>query len=270
MIRATQLKNKLLVYLCKSFIEQKSELNMKTIVLIMFVIAFTSCTSQQKLDSKTETITTSTEVVNTKLEFDFIAGKAHNHPTFAVWIEDLEGNYIETLYVTQYIASGTFLHGESEPGKWKNEPGNVRRPAALPYWSHKRNIKAPDGLYTPSPETAVPDAHTGATPKAGFTVKSGTKIADKMFRVLVEVNQPWDSNDFWTNGKYPDDINYKTSLQPALVYMATVSPGDAGKQLFLNPIGHSHPSGSTGELYTDLSTITTARDIFSKIAVTVK
>ncbi len=270
MIRAVQLKNKPLVYFFEIFIEQISELNMKTIVLTIFVIAFASCTSQQKLDSKTETITTRPDMVNTKLQFDFTAGKAHNYPTFAIWVEDLEGNYIETLYVTSYIASGTFLHGESQPGKWKKEPGNVRRPAALPYWSHKRNIKAPDGLYTPSPETAVPDALTGATPKAGFTLTSGTKITDKMFRVLVEVNQPWDSNDFWTNGKYPDDINYKTSLQPALVYMATVSADNAGQQLFLNPIGHSHPSGSTGELFTNLSTITTARDIFSKIAVTVK
>lgn len=243
---------------------------MKTIVLTIFVIAFASCTLQQMLDSKTETITTRPDVVNTKLQFDFTAGKAHNYPTFAIWVEDLEGNYIETLYVTSYISSGTFLHGESQPGKWKKEPGNVRRPAALPYWSHKRNIKAPDGLYTPSPETAVPDVLTGATPKAGFTLTSGTKTTDKMFRVLVEVNQPWDSNDFWTNGKYPDDINYKTSLQPALVYMTTVSPDDTGKQKFMNPIGHSHPSGSSGELFTDLSTITTARDIFSKIAVTVK
>ena len=243
---------------------------MKTIVFTMFLAILLSCTSQQKLDSQTETITTRPEVVNTKLKFDFTVGKAHNHPTFAIWVEDLEGNYIETLYVTSYIASGTFLHGESEPGKWKNEPGNVRRPAALPYWSHKRNIKAPDGLYIPAPETAVPDALTGATPKAGFTLATGTKFNEKMFRVLVEVNQPWDSNDFWTNGKYPDDFNYKTSLQPALVYSVTISTDDAGKQLFLNPVGHGHYSGKTGELFTDISTITTAREIFSKIAVKVE
>ena len=244
---------------------------MKTIVFTMFITVLMSCTSQQKLESKTETITTRPELINTNLRFDFTAGKAHNHPTFAIWIEDLEGNYIETLYVTSYIASGTFRHSESEQGKWKNEPGSVRRPAALPYWSHKRNIKAPDGLYTPSPETPVTDALTGATPKADFTLNTGSKVATgKMFRVLAEVNQSWDSNDFWTNDKFPDDFNYKTSLQPALVYAVTVSPGDSGKQLFLNPIGHSHFSGKTGELFTDISTITTAREIFSKISVTVK
>jgi hypothetical protein len=255
----------------KHLLNKKSELNMKTIVLTMFVIAFASCTSQQKIDSKTETITTSPEKINTKLEFDFIAGKAHNHPTFAVWVEDLEGNYIETLYVTQYIASGTFLHGESQQGKWLAEPGNVRRPAALPYWSYKRNIKAPDGLFTPSPETAVPDALSAATPSYNFTLKTGTMSdSKKMFRVLAEVNQTWDSNDFWTNSKFQGDFHYNTSLQPALVYAVTVSPENVGKTLVLNPIGHSHPSGSNGELFTDISTLTTARDIFSKIAVTVK
>ncbi|MGE0019260.1 MAG: hypothetical protein AB7S72_06310 [Draconibacterium sp.] len=244
---------------------------MKTIVFTMLITVLLSCTSQQKLDSKTETITTRPELINTKLSFDFTPGKAHNHPSLAIWVEDLEGNYIETLYVTQYYAKGNFGHGESEPGKWKNEPGNVRRPATLPYWSHKRNMKAADGLYAPSPETAVPDALSGATPKAGFTLKTGSKAdTGKMFRVLAEVNQPWDSNDFWTNDKYPDDFNYKTSLQPALVYAVTVSPNDNGKLIYLNPIGHSHYSGKTGELFTDISTITTAREIFSKIAVKVE
>lgn len=243
---------------------------MKTIVFTVFLAVMLSCTSQQKLDSKTETITTRPELINSKLEFELTPGKAHNHPSIAIWIEDLEGKYIETVYVTQYFARGNFGHGESEPGKWKNEPGNVRRPATLPYWSFKRNIKAADGLYAPSPETAVPDALTGATPKAGFILKTGSKATDKMFRVLVEVNQPWDSNDFWTNDKYPDDFNYKTSLQPALVYAVTVSPNETGKPLYLNPIGHSHPSGLTGELFTDITTITTARDIFSKIVVRIE
>ena len=167
---------------------------MKLITIIVIYVFLASCSSPKNVTGETETIQTKPEQINSKLEFEFTAGKAHNHPSIAIWIEDLEGNYIETVYVTQYYARGNFGHGESEPGKWKNESGNVRRPATLPYWSHKRNIKAADGLYAPSPETAVPDALTGATPKAGFTLKTGSKVADKMFRVLAEVNQPWDSN----------------------------------------------------------------------------
>lgn len=243
---------------------------MKTTITFLLSILLAGCASQQKLTSEKEIITTTPEQINTKLEFELIKGKYHNHPSFAIWIEDLEGNYIETLYVTKYFATGNFGHGEAEKGKWKNEPGIVRRPAALPYWSHKRNIKATDGLYAPSPETAVPDALTGATPKGNFTLNTGSKVSgDKMFRVLFEINQPWDSNDYWNNNKFPDDFNYKTSLQPALVYAVTISPDSPNKEYFLNPIGHSHPSGETGELFTNLTTITTAKEIVSKIEVIV-
>lgn len=243
---------------------------MKIVAILLITIVLLSCASQQKIENQIDTIVTQPEKINTPLEFTFYPGKSHNYPSMAVWAEDLEGNYIETLYVTQYFARGIFGHGEIKQGQWKNEPGNVRRPATLPYWSHKRNVKSQDGLYAPSPETAVPDALTGATPKAGFTLKTGSIASAKMFRVLVEINQPWDSNNYWTNDKYPGNFNYNTSLQPALVYAVTLSPADKGKTLYLNPIGHSHPWGETGELFTDISTITSAREIFNKVAVTVK
>ncbi len=244
---------------------------MKTIITIFAAVFLMSCASQKKLPETTETISTSPEIIKTKLEFDLAVGKYHNHPSFAIWVEDLEGNYIETLYVTQYFAKGVFGHGEVQEGKWKNEPGEVRRPAALPYWSHKRNIKANDGLYAPAPETAVPDALTGATPKGNFMLNTGSKLgSDKNFKVLFEVNQAWDSNDYWTNSKFPDDFDYKTSLQPALVYEATIEPESAKTEYNLSAIGHSEPSGKTGDLFNDLTTITTAKEIFSKILVRIK
>jgi len=244
---------------------------MRTTAVIIFSIFLLGCASQQNLSDNNEVITTNPETINTNLEFELTAGKNHNHPSFAIWVEDLDGNYIETLYVTEYFAKGVFGHGESEPGKWKNEAGEVRRPAALPYWSHKRNIKAGDGLYAPSPETEVPDALTSATPKGNFVLKTGTKAGkEKKYRILFEVNQPWDSNDYWTNDKYPDDNNYKSSLQPALIYSLTISPDSEIKEYYLNPIGHGHYSGKDGKLYTNLTTITTAKNIYSKVKVTIQ
>lgn len=241
---------------------------MKALAIILITILVTGCTSNRNLSSEKEILATHPEQINTWLEIEMVAGKNHNHPSFAIWIEDLEGNYIETLYVTQFVAKGKFAYGEIRPGKWKNEPEEIRRPASLPYWSYKRNIKAADGLYIPSSETAVPDALTGATPKGNFTLKTGSKVSsDQKFRVLFEINQPWDSNDFWTNNKFTDDANYKISLQPALVYAVTIDPKSSAKEYFLNPIGHSHPSGKTGELFTDLTTLTTAKEIAEKISV---
>jgi hypothetical protein len=244
---------------------------MKTTTKIMVTLLLAGCASKQNISDLKETISTRPQTINLNLEFEITAGKSHNYPSFAIWVEDLEGNYIETLYVTEYFAKGVYGHGELEPGKWKNESGEARRPAALPYWSHKRNIKANDGLYAPAPETAVPDALTGATPKGNFVLETGTKMSsDKSFKILFEVNQPWDSNEYWTNNKFPDDSNYKSSLQPALIYAAVITPEPSEKEFYLNPIGHAHYSGQDGNLYTDLTTITTAKDIFSKVKVTKK
>ncbi len=248
-----------------------NKIKMRTTIVWILFLLFVACSSQKKTTQETEIIYTTPEIINTYLEIELEKGKYHNHPSFAVWIEDLDGNYIETLYVTQYFAKGVYGHGESEPGKWRNEPGEARRPAALPYWSHKRNIKAPGGLYAPSPETAVPDALTGATPKGNVILKTGSKIkAGEKYKVYFEVNQPWDSNDFWTNNKFPDDFNYKTSLQPAIVYSAEVESGKTASEVALKAVGHSEPSGKNGQLFTDLSTFTTAKEIFEKIIVRIK
>ena len=241
---------------------------MKRLIIIIASLSILSCTSGRKSTVGEVELYTTPNKVNTPLTLEFIKGKAFNHPSFAVWIEDMEGNYIETLYVTKYVATGTFGHGEVEPGKWKNEPGAVRRPATLPFWAHKRNIKAPDGLYVPSVETAIPDALTSATPTKNFILKTGTKMkTNQKFRVLFEINQPWDSNKYWTNNKFPGDRDYFSSLQPPLVYAATFIPESAKKEYFLNLIGHSDPSGKSGKLFTDLTTLTTAKEIAQKIII---
>jgi len=244
---------------------------MKINFIILVFIFLSSCVMHRKVEQETIVISTFPENPARNLEIEFIKGKLFNHPSFAVWTEDIEGNYIETLYVTHYVAKGVYAHGEIEPGRWKDSPGEIRRPATLPYWAHKRNIKAPDGLFIPSPETAVPDALTSATPVSGFKLQTATSFSgDKKFRVLMEINQAWDSNRYWNNSRYPGDINYFGSLQPALVYAVTIDPLDREREYFLNPIGHSHPKGENGKLYTDLTTITTAKEIAHKIIVRLK
>jgi hypothetical protein len=144
----------------------------------------------------------------------------------------------------------------------------MRRPAALPYWGHKRGVQAEDGLYMPSQAQPMEDAITGATPKTNFTLKTQTPKADaRRFNVLFEINQSWDWNHYWHNNKFPDDEEYKTSAQPALVYKATIDL-DSGNEIFeMKAIGHSHWSGATGELFTDTSTLTTALEIAKSIVV---
>ena len=240
----------------------------KIFILGFLVFLLWGCASQREINNEFITIRTSPENPVREIEVEFIKGEAFNHPSFAIWTEDLEGDYIETLYVTEYVAKGKFKYGEIEPGRWIDQPGEARRPATLPYWAHKRNIKAPDGLYIPSPETPVPDAITSATPKNNFKLETATSYSrNAKFRVLMEINQAWDSNEYWTNSQYPDNNDYFGSLQPALVYAVTIDPVNPDDEYYLNPIGHSHPTGENGKLFTDLTTLTTAKKIAHKIIV---
>ena len=201
-----------------------------------------------------------------QITIDFKKGKAHNHALLAIWLEDVDSNYIQTLYVSQSIATSVFRYGSAGWGHW--DEAVVRRPAALPYWGHQRGIQASDGLYLPDPENPIPDAYSGATPKTDFILQTrADSYLPARFRVLLEINQPWDWNQYWTNNKFPDDREYKTSSQPALVYEAVVDQNDGKNEYEMKAIGHSHYSGKDGRLYTDLSTLTTALQIADRIVV---
>ena len=88
-----------------------------SLLRIIPLFALLGCVSQRGMESETIVIQTSPENATRELEIEFQKGKEFNHPSFAVWTEDLEGNYIETLYVTGYVAKGQFGFGEIEPGK---------------------------------------------------------------------------------------------------------------------------------------------------------
>jgi hypothetical protein len=236
------------------------------LLLISFLGFFTSCKDHQLSTSSQTTISSNTNESGTSMEIRFLKGRSHNHPTFAFWIEDMEGNFVETLFVTQYLGTGVFGHASLGEGKWDNKQGEAKRPAALPYWIHKRGTDGESLL--PTIDHPVVDAITGATPNNDFVLASRSKIIlPQKFRVMMEINQSWDWNEYWNNGKYLDDFDYQTSCQPALVYAVTVDRSKVGKDFYLNPIGHSHYAGKDGELYTDLSTITTAAEIVHQVLV---
>jgi hypothetical protein len=201
------------------------------------------------------------------LIIDLKQGESFYYPLMAIWLEDMEGGYIQTLYVARSVATGVFKFGQEQGKKWAEAP--KRAPQTLPYWAHKRGVKASDGLYMPEPSAPVADAYTGATPVTGFVLKSkADNELSGSFRVLLEINQNWDWNRYWTNDKFPGDVNYSYSAQPALVYEAVVDGSSSEGVYLMKPIGHSHYSGKTGELFSDLSTLSTALSIASTITVT--
>jgi hypothetical protein len=238
---------------------------------LVTVLPLASCKSpsaSQETVLKPSEIRTNPEGNGARLTIAFTPGKAHNHPLMALWIEDLSGNFIQNIYIPQSIARGVFRHGSTQTGKWTE--GEIRRPAALPYWGHKWGVKAADGLYLPTKQNPLPDAVSGATPAADFVLYSNIMDKNlKKFRILMEINQAWDWNDFWNNNKYPGDMEYATSCQPALVYASLIDLDAGINSVVLQAIGHSNYAGKDGNLDPDLSTLTTALEIVGKITVSV-
>lgn len=243
-------------------------------IIIFTTLVLTSCSAgknrkQPVPPMETENVVTNSEGKGPEIIVDFYRGQSFYYPLMAVWIEDEEGKYVQTLFVARSVATGTFRYGKQVDGKWIT--ATKRAPQTLPYWAHKRGVVASDGLFMPEPKNPVPDAYSGATPTNGFTLisKADGELPGK-FKVMLEVNQNWDWNEYWTNDKFPGDEYYKMSCQPAVVYETVIDSKIRERSFKMNPVGHSHYSGKTGELFPDLSTITTALQIADSIVVRIK
>ena len=235
-------------------------------ILPLVMLLFSCSTSKVPVNETPAYFSSNPAGKGPKLEIEMTRGVAFNHPLMAIWVESESGEFLQTLYVAESIGKGVFQHGDASKGFWM--PGEILRPAALPRWSHQRGIRTEDGLYLPTPQNPVVDAYTGPTPGKSFILQTRLNEAvNGGFRVLFEINQTWDWNEHWTNNKFPEDEEYKTSCQPALVYMASIDPADPGKDYVMEIIGRSHHSGASGELFSDLETMTTALHIAEQIQV---
>jgi len=243
---------------------------MKNILGLLFLgLLFTGCKTKQIQTSPPENFSYNETGKGALIELQFTKGKAHNHPLMAVWAEEPDGTFIQTLFVAQSIGKGVFEHGDASTGRWL--AGEIRRPASLPVWAHKRGVVASDGLYIPDSKNPVPDAYTGATPSRDFIMNLRLdEPRTEAFVVFFEINQTWDWNEYWTNNKYPEDNEYKTSCQPAVVYKGLANPTMKNAEVQLQAIGHSHYSGKDGTVYDGLNTLTTALDIASEIKIIIR
>ena len=241
------------------------------IILIMIVLVSLAGknTNQSFQEKPKEKIATNKSGKGPVILLNFIKGKSFYYPMIAIWLEDAGGKYIQTLYVSKSVTTKIFSFAVKEDNRWIVTP--VRATKSLPFWAHKKHVNVTEDIYVLDDQPVVPDAYTGATPKAGFVLKTraDNSLPDK-FKVMMEINQKWDKNDFWNSSKYPVDEFYKLSYQPALVYEAIVEKDSPNKFYPMKAIGYSHPSGMTGELFSDLSTLTTALSIADSVIVRIK
>jgi hypothetical protein len=175
-------------------------------------------------------------------------------PQVAFWIEDEEGNYLQSLYVTGKIAESGFRSTDLTDSELK------RRPEALPYWAHKRGVLEADGLLVPRDNTKDLDGITGATPQGHYDISTRLAADQLRFRLMMEINRSYDFNHYYSHDRFPDDPIYSgsgASGQTSVVYSALMD-ATSSKPVTLQPIGHGHHSGRDGLLYADMSGIDTA------------
>jgi len=240
---------------------------MKVKVLWFALLLLQSCITTKENDRKDIKHISIDSEGKTELEISFQKGKSHNNPSFALWIESIDGSYFKPVYVTRSVATGIYDNKEIDTLQWMHEKGSAFHSAALPYFFH-RAIKSGIIQEIPKKSSPFPDAYTGATPQSDF--KMNYSINTSKFKIMLEVNQSWDWNYYWTNNKYPDNIQYKYSSQPSVIYSAEVDLNNILDEYYLNPIGHGHFAGENGNLYTNLKTLTTALDIFSEVKIIIK
>ncbi len=245
---------------------------MKSIIIILIaLISLSSFSSKDNLPCKKRKKDNEKEIIKSningngyQIELEFTTGKGHNNPSFALWVENMNEEFIQELFVTQAVATGIFRYGDSSSGKW--EAGQKMYKATLPYFIHKRS----DNAEIPTKDKPIIDAHTGATPQSDFILKTKTDAkTNAKFRLVLEINQAWDTNNYWHNAKYPNEKEYRNSCQPSLIYAVTIDPNNLMEEYTLNPIGHGHYAGHDGKLYTDISTFTTALTIAESIKLKV-
>ncbi len=186
-----------------------------------------------------------------------------NPPQIAIWVEDLSGNYITSIYVSHKIATKS----------WQGK-GNNRRKESLPVWCYARGVRYPDGLYLPTEKEPLVDGISGATPRGSFDVKIRPIRDLKQFIVKVELNHSTDWNDNYPKNAKEGDTNYsggkEGSGQPAVVYAAEIDLNSTQKQYTATLIGHSSPDGGNGDIYPDISSLTSALKIVKGITINIQ
>ena len=186
--------------------------------------------------------------------------KKKNAPQIAIWTEDLDGNFISTIYVTEKLAKQS----------WKAAGGN-RCKESLPCWSYAQGKQYADGLYLPTKNEPLLDAVTGATPKGSFATNTQMDEEIKQFVVKCEFNHSTDFNEYYPKDAKEGSANYSGgkmgSGQPAIVYQVAVDLTNGQQEFKAELIGHSSPDGSDGNIYPDTSKLTTALGIVKGITL---
>jgi hypothetical protein len=172
-------------------------------------------------------------------------------PQFAVWAEDGDGVFLDTLYVTGADFK-KLRHAE------KQGDGAGYFAKTLPVWASR--VEAA-GKTLPSKENPYPDAVTSATPAADVTINTVAPTGSDELVLFLEINKSGDENEVFTK-----DVN-DTTGQPSLVYRVVVSDAQTGTSRAMELVGHGGMIADEPGVYSDLSDFDTALQLVNEAVV---
>lgn len=174
-------------------------------------------------------------------------------PQSAIWLESIKGEYITTLFVTQFS---------------KNDFGkqNVKRPEALPVWRFKGLQK--NGKIDVDSSARNIDEISGATPRGSFTKRwrvPDTLLGDSV-GIFCEVNNSFDYNDSYSEKlSKSDSIFCVPNGQPSVIWSGVLYFDGKSNTIHLKRYGHSNVQGKNGNIINDNSSLAGSLSIIKEI-----
>ena len=246
---------------------------------------------------------TRANAVGDKLVIDVRKGPYFRWPQYAIWLETMEGEFIQPLFVTQKLAQTGFINKVSLRDKkqifnkdisdyddqtWDKtfsmeaspETAQQRtRPESLPVFLHQLVSKNKQEFFSPTDRSGHEsssasqsiDSFAGATLLDNFLLSSRTtKSMPEKYRVRLEINQSFDFNIFYSSDRFPDDPVYSGdgyNGQPSVIYEAIVDTKSLQHFYPMTLIGHGHHSGQNGVIDTNMENLTTAKELIDRVIV---
>ncbi len=237
------------------------------------------------------------EALGADITIDFRKGSHFTWPQYAIWLETMEGEFVQPLFITSKLADNNFVNKvtkknaqqvlTSNPFTSKDlnfsdvfdfvvEPaskGQRLRPESLPVFLHQLGLISEEGLHVPTEKDVITDAYTGATMLSNFLYTSNTStVLHGEYRLRFEINQSFDFNEYYSSDRFPDDAIYSGngySAQPSVIYETIIDFCAQQRFYVMTPIGHGHHSGKDGHVYPSLDKLSTALDVVDRIIVEV-
>jgi len=246
---------------------KEEKMSKNNICILIILLSMTLMNSCRKITTAAQTGDTA-EIKNNYLEINVNIGphyflkkygflKSNHKPQTVIWIEDNEGKFIDTIFMTRLGATGT----------WEND--DVKRPSCFPIWSYKRGIETMPGYYMPTRKMPLPDSITASTPSNNFKIK--WKIPENLkkglYRLNLEINSSYDFNKTYNNKNKTSELYHPFDGQPSLLWSNTIEINDKQNSNELLLVGHGDIKGDNGSINDDISKITSAKNMIKSVAV---